>query len=205
MRLCLRILGAAVLTGAMAMAASTRFVSTWMNPTGGAIDVSGKVAAFVMSPDQTMRLGPEETLAGELRRRGLDCIAGYTVLPGELAKDVDKAKEFLKRAGITGAVLMRVVGQEEQTRYTPGTLYTTSYYSSFWSYWGYGWSAVYAPGHLKTDKIVSIETLVYSIERDKLLWAGKSETTNPKDVRKFVEQLVNAAGKEMRRAGLLKK
>ena len=50
-----------------------------------------------------------------------------------------------------------------------------------------------------------ILTLVYSIEQDELLWAGQSETANPKDVRKFIKDLVDAAGKEMRKSGLVKK
>ncbi len=72
------------------------------------------MATFVVSADDTMRWGPEETLAAELRSRGMDAVAGYTVLPGELAKDQDKAKEFLKNAGITGAVMMRVLGYEKE-------------------------------------------------------------------------------------------
>jgi hypothetical protein len=207
MKLGLRIACTILLISNLATAAATKFVSTWRNPVGGPIGQAGKrVAAFVLSPDETMRQGPEETLAAELRRRGIDCLAGYTVLPGELAKDLEKAKAFVKKAGITGAILMRVVGQEEQTRYTPDTVwYSAPYYSSFWGYWNYGWSAVYTPGYLTSETIVSVETMVYSVEKDMLLWAGKSETTNPKDVRRFVKDLVDAAGKEMRKAGLVQK
>ena len=207
MKLCLRIVVATLLSVALATAASTKFVSTWKNPAAGAIDVTReKVAAFVVTADEAMRLGPEETLAAEMRRRGIDCIAGYTVLPGELAKDVERAKEFLKKAGITGAIMMRVVGREQETSYVAGTAwYAAPYYSSFWGYWNYGWPVVYSPGYLRSDTIVSVETLVYSIDKDELLWAGRSETTNPKNVRKFVKKLVDAAGKEMRKAGLVRK
>lgn len=188
-------------------AASTRFVSTWKNPLAGEIGKGDmKVAAFVVTQDESMRLGPEETLATELRNRGVDCIAGYTVLPGELARDQEKAKEFLQNAGITGAILMRVISNDKETTYVPGMAwYATSYYPTFWGYWNYGWSAVYTPGYLRTDQVVAIETLVYSIEDDKLLWAGRSETTNPKDIRKFVKNLVSEAGKKMRKDGLVKK
>jgi hypothetical protein len=207
MKLGLRIICTILLTSILASAASTKFVSTWRNPVGGSLDQAGKrVATFVLSADETMRQGPEETLAAELRRRGIDCLAGYTVLPGELAKDLEKAKAFVKKSGVTGAILMRVVGKEEQTRYTPDTVwYSAPHYSSFWGYWNYGWSAVYTPGYLTSETIVSVETMVYSVEKDMLLWAGKSETTNPKDVRKFVKDLVDAAGKEMRKAGLVRK
>jgi hypothetical protein len=207
MKLGLRIICTILLTSILASAASTKFVSTWSNPTAGSLGQAGKrVAAFVLSSDETMRQGPEETLATEMRRRGIDCLAGYTVLPGELAKDLEKAKAFVKKSGVTGAILMRVVGKEEQTRYTPATVwYSAPHYSSFWGYWDYGWSAVYTPGYLTSETILSVETMVYSVEKDMLLWAGKSETTNPKDVRKFVKDLVDAAGKEMRKAGLVRK
>jgi hypothetical protein len=105
-----------------------------------------------------------------MRRSGVDCIAGYLVLPGELAKDREKAKEFLAKAGITAAVLMRVMIQNEATTQVPGTVwYTAPHYPSFWGYWDYGWSAVYTPGYVKSDTIFLIETLVYSIEQDELL------------------------------------
>lgn len=206
MEFCLRMIAIFLLSVTL-VAASTKFVSTWKNPAIGLVDLDGKkIAAFVVSSDESMRLGPEETLATEMRRRGIDCVAGYTVLPGELAKDREKAKEFLENAGITGAVLMRVLSREKETYYSPGTTwYSAGYYPSFWGYWNYGWTAVYTPGYMRSDTIVSIETLVYSIERDELIWAGMSETLNPKDVRKFVKQLVDAAGKEMRKAGIVRK
>ena len=85
------------------------------------------------------------------------------------------------------------------------TRYSSGYYPSFWGFWNYGWSAVYTPGYQKSETIVSIEILVYSIERDELMWAGMSESINPKDVRKFVKELVDSAGKEMRKAGIVRK
>ncbi len=198
----LRIVPVLLLLATLATAASTRFVSTWRNPFAPVIDKSSmKMATFVMSADQSMRLGPEETLAAELRSRGVRCVAGYTVLPGELAKDPEKAKEFLHKAGITGAVIMRVVADEKVARPKRSAYWATSYYPTFWGYWEYGWTEVYTIGDPGSDRYVSIETLLYHIEQDKLIWAGQSETTNPKNVRKFAKDLVDAAGKEIRRAG----
>ena len=205
MKLGLQTAGAFLLTVTLATAASTQFVSTWSNPKAGPIDATVKMATFVVSSDDALRLGPEETLAAELRRRGMDAVAGYTVLPGELAKDTEKAKEFLKKTGITGAILMRVVGYEKETRRQAVTtsMYTTTYYSTFWGYWNQSWTTVYEIGPRTSPRRVAIETLIYSIEQDQLIWAGESESTDPKDVRSFVKQLVDAIGKEMRKAGLV--
>ena len=204
---CIGMLMVILLVCAPAWPGSSKYVSTFQNPTAGKIDFTGKkVAAFVVIPDESLREGREETLATEMRSRGLDCYAGYTVVPGELVKDREKAKEFLKRAGISGAVLVRLVGDEERTTYSSGTVWhTMPYYNSFWGYWNYGWSSVYIPGYTWTDRVVTVETVIYSIEKDTLIWAGRSEASNPKDIRKFVDGLAEATGKELRKAGLVAK
>jgi len=191
----------------LSFAGSTKYVSVFKSPRVGLIDFSGKrVASFVIIPDEVFREGREETLADELRRRGTDCIAGYTILPGALVRDREKSKAFLKKAGVSGVVLVRLVGDEERTSYSPSVAwYSQPYYSSFSGYWNYGWTAVYSPGYAWTDRVITLETTIYSIDTDELLWAGRSESTNPKDIKKFVKDLVDAAGKELRKAGLVKK
>jgi hypothetical protein len=112
----------------------------------------------------------------------------------------------LSSAGVVGAVVMRVVSQTQQISSSPGTVwYTGSYYPSFYGYWGYGWNAMYQPGQIRSDTIVSIETLLYSVVEDKLLWAGLSKTTNPENIPKFINQLVSAAGKEIKKTGLVER
>ena len=52
---------------------------------------------------------------------------------------------------------------------------------------------------------MTVETLVFSVSRDKLLWAALSETTNPKSMDAFMKDLVTKAVKEMKKAGLTAK
>ena len=93
-----QIVAVVLLTVTLTAAASTQFVSIWRNPMAAPIDPTAvKVATFVISADDTMRWGPEETLAAELRSRGMDAVAGYTVLPGELTKDPENAKESSRK------------------------------------------------------------------------------------------------------------
>jgi hypothetical protein len=55
---------------------------------------------------------------------------------------------------------------------------------------------------VRQDRVVSIETLIFSVPMNKLLWAGSSESTNPKDSRKLLADLVKEAAKEMKKQGL---
>jgi len=185
----------------MGCGGKTKFVSTWKNPEAVPTTWQNeKVAAFARTFIKASRLGAEDALARELTGRGVQGIAGYTLVPEDVEKDQEKVKQLLEKAGIEGAIVMRVVDKSNEIYQTAGS---AQYYQSFYGYWGSGWSGVYQPGHMTTETVVSIETLVYSVSQDKLLWAGMSSTTDPKDIPGFVKELVEVAGQEIKKAGLV--
>jgi hypothetical protein len=188
----------------LAGCASTSFVSTWKEPIDGPFNFRGKrVAAVVVSADESVRRPAEDALAREISKRGAQGTPSYTLVKGEPPEDEASARKLLQDANIEGAVLMRVVSSDKETSYSPGGWYGAPYYGSFYGYWGYGWGMAYSPGYLRTDTVVLVETLVYSVTQNKLLWAGRSKTTNPSDVAKFVKELATAAAKEMRKSGFI--
>jgi hypothetical protein len=191
-----------------AACAATSFNSTWRAPDAQHLSFKGKkVMALVMSQDESVRYGAEDTLAQEITRLGAVGISAYGLVPKELQQDKVKAKEFIEKAGVVGVVSMRVVGNDKELSSTPGGVYWGApYYSSFWGgggYYGYAWGAVYSPGYLRTDTIISVETLVYSLEQDKLVWAGRSDTTNPSKVGPFVKELTAKVVAELKKQKLV--
>ena len=196
-----------VLSGSIAAGcASTTFVSSWKAPLDGPIQFDNKrVAAVVVSGDQATRRAGETALAREISARGAQGVPSYTIVDGDAVKDKDAAKKKLQEANIEGAVIMRVVSKDQELNYSPGTSWYGAYpyYGSFGGYWGYGWGMAYDPGYLRTDTIVMVETLVYSLVQDKLLWAGQSKTTNPTNIKNFIAELSDGAAKEMRKAGFV--
>jgi hypothetical protein len=113
----------------------------------------------------------------------------------------EKAKVWYEQAGVEGVVAVRPISAEKVRTYTPAT-WTDPYYSSFWSYYGYGWGSYYVPGTSREDTVVVVETLVFSVSRNTLLWAAVSETKNPKQLQQYVKDLVTATVKEMQKHGL---
>ena len=47
-----------------------------------------------------------------------------------------------------------------------------------------------------------VETTIYSVPRNQLLWAAVSETKNPKTLQRFIEDLVKESVKELQKQGL---
>jgi hypothetical protein len=195
---------------ALAACATTTYKSTWGNPDAKAASFAGKrVAAVVITKNESARRAAEDALARQITARGAVGVPSYTLIPTDRAKDKEEAKAKLAAAGVEGIVAMRVVGKDKQLDYAPGMAVPVGYwggpyYGAGWGgYWGYGWGMAYDPGYLREDTIVTVETLVYSIPQNKLLWAGMSDTTNPSKVDSFVEQLSAGAAREMSKAGLL--
>lgn len=192
---------------ATAACAATTFSSTWKAPEAAPLNFKGKkVAALIISKEESVRYGAEDALAREITARGAVGMPAYTVIPKELTQDKEKAKAFLEKVGVVGVVAMRVVGKDQEITESPATYYGSPYYGSFWGagYYGWGWGGVYDPGYLRTDTIVSVETLVYSLEQNKLVWAGRSRTTNPSNAASLIKDLTARAADEMKKQGLIK-
>jgi hypothetical protein len=59
---------------------------------------------------------------------------------------------------------------------------------------------------VRTDTLVSVETLVYSLAADRtsqLLWASTSRTTNPSNLDALVSEVASATARQMARDGFL--
>jgi len=179
--------------------AATDFKSTWKDPQAGPVELQGKrMATFAVSKNQGMARAAEDAMASALAKQGVQAIPGYQLAPGG-ETDTAVLKEKLQAANIDAAVVMRVVGRREEVDYVP----TGPTYGSFYGYWDYGWGAVGEPGYLTTDEIVSVETLVYSVPENKLIWAGVSETFDPGKVDKVTKEIMKEATKEMKKDGLI--
>jgi hypothetical protein len=185
-------------------AASPSFTSTWKAAAASGVTFIGKkVAALVITSDDNLRIAAEEQLVRELDARRLDGVATYRMAPREVLGSSEQARPWFERAGVEGVVALRPVSLDKQVTYTP-SVWTTSSYSTLWGYYGYGWTGVYSPGGTRVDTTLLVETLVYSVPLDTLLWAGVSRTTNPKDAPAFITELIKAAVKELKKQRLVK-
>jgi hypothetical protein len=202
-----RILLAAVMVAlaAGAVVHAAKFKSTWKAPDVDRLNFAGKkVAAVVITDNQDLQVSTEEELARQLTALGVQGMASYRLAPREVLRDKAAARGFFERSGVAGLVVLRVISADKEVSYTPD-VWVSSMYASPWDYYAYGWSTAIGGINRREDLVVTIETLVYSVPMSKLLWAGVSEKTNPKDAQKVVKELVAAVVSEMRKADLVPK
>jgi hypothetical protein len=209
------ILGAAGVAMLLAGCATTSFTSVWKAPDAQPLQFKAgdKVVAMVVADSTGLRRSGEANLADELDKRGLKGIPAYTLISDSDVKDEAKAKAAIEASGAVGVILMRPMGKEQKVSSTPSMYYGASYYGAphyggMWGggYYGYGWGGgIYDPGTIRTDTYVSIETVIYDLRQNKLVWAGQTKTMNPSDVEGFVTELATAVSKELRESGMVAK
>lgn len=195
---------AVVAAVALVACGSTTFQSTWKAPEAAPLklDQGTKVIAMVASANTAKRRGMETALVNELGEHGLDGIAAYSVVPADVGKDAKKAKPYIEKSGAKYALVMQVTGKDKEITSTPTMgvgRWGGGFYGAGWGGYGWGWGGA----DIQTDTLVGVETLLYDLSTDKLIWTGQSQTMNPSKADSFARELVGAVGNQLQKDGLV--
>jgi hypothetical protein len=127
------------------------------------------------------------------------------VLSDEDAHSPDRARAAIAERGFDGALVMRFVGMGTQVSEASVAQFSPSNApnGSFWGDWGPGWGSVYEPGYMKSETVMTLESNVYSVTRDTLVWSSRSESLSPSSMSSLLDQVLEATVKEMKRQNLL--
>jgi hypothetical protein len=197
----LAIVGLALVT----ISATVTFSSTFKSMDAGRVSFAGrKVAAVVISADESLRVAGEESLVRELGKYAVHAVASYRIVPKEELRRAETARPWFEKANVEGMVIVRPVVTDTRQTYTPAMWVSTNY-GTPWNYYGYGWSAVLVGASSQLETRVVVETTVYSLPLNQLVWATVTETRNPRNLQGFVEELVTESVKAMQKQGLAKR
>jgi hypothetical protein len=171
---------------------STTVLSTWKDP---AVTQLSLHKVLVISPNHnpSTRRTAEDTLVSKMPR--VQAVASYTILPDADLGNNEEIRTRAKAAGFDGIVVMRLVSVEKQATWVPGA-YVGPYYA-------YGAWPAYDPGYVQVNTYVRIETNVYTLSDDKMVWASASQTVDPSSVHSLVSSTADAVAKEMKKEGLI--
>ena len=186
---------------------STKIVSSWKDPgttiSGDQID---KILFIALVKDESFRRVVEDKLVALSHGKGL---ASYSMVTGNNLSKTDQASitQRLKADGVDLIVIMRLVDVKEETRYVPGSS-MSGYggmpgYGGYWGGYGYAAPMYYTPGYYTTDKKYLVETNVYSVEQDKLVWSGTTSSMNPSKIETTTAEIVDAVIEKMKEEGFL--
>jgi hypothetical protein len=186
--------GLAIATLSMSCA-TTEMTNTWTDPTARGTTMS-KVAVVCMTKDEGLRRMAEDAAVSQLQAKGAQGIASYQVLGDVDMKDREAVKAKLRAAGADGVLVMRMTGVSQQVSMVGGP------YSTFDGYYGAG-MMVYDPGYVQTDTIVHVVSNLYSLDQNKLIWSGTSQTFDPSSATQFMNDVSKSVAQSLQKDRLI--
>jgi len=137
---------------------------------------------FYLEKDRTVRGFAEEEFVRKVK--GTTVVPSLALFAEVTPKDVDKMKDRLRAQGFDGGILMRIAHVDEATNQEAGS--RPSFQSTFGAYISYWTYMPGYPGKTEKERTIRVETVVYALDEDKLVWAGISETENPEASRTWL-------------------
>ncbi|WP_304197051.1 DUF4136 domain-containing protein [Flavobacterium alvei] len=188
---------------------STQIVKTWSDPSlnAGSVKAYDKVLVIAQLKDDSSRRIAEDKIVASSPKGNF--IASYNYLKPD-QQDQNLVVADLLKDGIEAIILMRLTDITKTTDYVQGTAYYGGwgygggYYGGYRG-WGYGGSIYGTPGYYEENKTYYVETNIYDVKSNKLLWSGTTSTLNPSKTNEAIDGIIAAVKTELNNKGLIKK
>jgi len=184
---------------------STQIVSSWRAP-DKQIHPSDwkKVLVVALLRNETNRRSAEDEMVKYLNGKG---VTSYSYLDENFdRKDEEALRHKIKNDGFDAAITMRLIDVDKEKVYEPAQYYMyPMYYDDFVKYYYRNWMYYNTPGYYTITKKFIIETVIYSIQDDRIIWSGITATYDPKGVRRLTSEIAHAIRNRMQQEGFIEK
>lgn len=211
MILILRVL-ALMLTGLTMVACSgSNMTGSWTNT-----DFKGpikKVYVVGISKSEMNRRIFEDAFSNQFFKENVSSEASYRDITfvNEVSKDL-LAKKMAEN-GCDSVVLTRLIGQRTETVttpvfdpiYSPGPYYggygrynRPGHYGSWGNYFGHPYNYFYEPTITTERVIVTVESVMYDLKTEQLIWSAQYETAIEGSIDKMIDKYVKQVTKDLK-------
>ena len=183
---------------------STEMVESWREPEFKPKPVK-KVLIVGIGENELRVKVFEDIMSQKFAARKLDVLRGLDVIPRSV-ENMDAVKEAVRASGADLAITSRFLGMEKETQYVPGSSYYVpgpTYYGMY-SYYPSAYAVASDPGYFTTYKVYKIESNVYDVKTEKLIWSGQSHTTDPVNPEDGINSFGNTLVGELVRFKIIK-
>ena len=191
----------------LAGCSSTSLVNRWNDPEFKGPPLQ-KILVIGIIKDDIKRRSFEQEFSKLISGTGLTGIASYTLLPD--LKSADEKSEVLavvEKVGADGVMVVTLQGVSKEERDVPPSVNyapTMGRGNSMYSYYGMRHTTVYNPGYTVTDTVVRMDTKLFAVSTEKMIWAGKTESFNASSSAAIVSELEKLVISDMKKSGVVK-
>lgn len=190
----------------------TRVTGSWTDSSAKG-KMLGEQTVFITSLTRNIKVRTEleNGFTNLLAQKNVKTVKGNDFFNPDFYQKIPPEKQLLSKIRNSGAgyiLTISMINKESDTRYVPGNRGYSPYpfyrwYGGFYSYYNYWGPRFYEPGYYVTDKTYFMETNLYDINTNKLVWSAQSETVNPGSIDNFVRTYPAVLVNQLVKDGLL--
>lgn len=174
----------------------TKLVNCWKSAESGIPpEQFKKVMVFSFVKDEAGRINAENRVSS----LHSSLHPSYIVFGNkDIPEDQEKVKTTLYELGYDAVITMRQVLKANNDQWIPAT-----YLGGYYDYQSRYMLNYYRPGYYRDSEMYYIETNLFSLKNDKLIWSGTTITPDPPSLQDTVDEILRKVVKELKKDGLL--
>ncbi len=203
------LLGTAVM---LASCANTKISQSWVEPDNK--KSYNDILIIGIAESEQNRRAYESYFVEALREKGTEAEASYKLIKSDQKIDRKTVAKAIEGMEIDGVIITHMTAVDEETIYRPGMGYSAVGYGAY-GYGGYGGgmygyyphvnSYVHSPGYYTTHETYTLETNLYDVVTEELVWSARSRTFSPESVDEVIVDLTKLLIKDLEEKNLIKK
>lgn len=180
--------------------AGTRLSQTWVDEARRGEPVAD-VLVIVIADNQKNREAFEKKFVRQLQAAGVEAVASGEAIPmpRDLKLEKDVIRQAVEKFGNDAVIISHLAGLEKEEVFTR----TGPVYGGYYNYYGYVFDRVRDRGFSGEVATVRLETNLYDVNTERLLWSGQSISENVTSLDTVVDEVIALVIKDLQKQKLL--
>ena len=213
-----RTMGLMLVVLLVAACSSTTMSGSWSDP---AFTKKVKNVYIIgISKDETRRRIFEDTFGRQLASQGIKTFSSYKDLPNNQEADREAIIQRMTAEGCDSVILTKLIDTRKETVTSPGRVSGYSSgpyyggrrgggyggggrYNNWGSYYSRRTDIIYEPPSSTEFVIATIESVMYDLESEEMIWSGQLETVIEGSFEKMVQDFVDTVSKDLTAKGII--
>lgn len=172
---------------------ANRLLFSWTDETLNQYHLE-KLLVVGVAKDETKRRIYEDTFVSSLTEINVPAVPSYAVCKQAIEPNAESLREVIGKTGTSAVLITHLVGINEEDYYHPPQRINsvdTHFSHGLYGYYPAIYHSVYMPGNYSGNTKVILETNLYDVQTEKLIWSARSESIDPVMTRKYYQELIN--------------
>jgi hypothetical protein len=189
--------------------ANTKISQSWVEPNHN--KSYNDILIIGIGESEQSRRAYESYFADALRSNKIEALASYTLIKSNEKIDRNTVVKAIEGLEVDAVIVTHMVAVDEETVYRPSTgygyggggYYGGAHYGGLYNYYPHVNSYVHNPGYYTTHETYTLETNLYDVKSEELIWSARSRTFSPESVDEVIVDLTKLLIKDLEEKKLI--